>query len=139
MKSSYQFSSPSLAVPLPARLLRASYCYSRFAVLSRDGDALVVGAPDNDDFCESCGHVRVLTLNLTESSLGEGGIVAADADVWIPVGSSLGTNQTDGGKYGSAVAVSSNGTRVVGSAPFTTFNGFVSNVGQVHVFDLDEQ
>ena len=39
--------------------------------------------------------------------------------------------------FGLAVALSSNGTRVVGSAPFTTFNGFVSSVGQVHIFDLD--
>jgi hypothetical protein len=110
--------------------------------LSADGNVLVVGAPDNDDYCENCGHVRVFANNQTStSSVGgnPGGEGEGDDVVWIPVGTSLGTNETDGGKYGTAVAVSSNGTRVVGSAPFTTFNGFVSSVGQIHVFDLDDR
>ena len=107
--------------------------------LSNEGDILVVGAPDDDYFCENCGHIRVFAQNLTESSPGKDGSSGVDFDLWNPVGSPLGTNETDGGKYGSAVAISSNGTRVVGSAPFTTFNSFVSSVGQVHVFDFDEE
>jgi uncharacterized membrane protein len=88
--------------------------------LSFTGDVLAVGGPKNQNFCDNCGHVKVFQHQ-------EG--------TWIQMGSELGMPETDGGQYGSAVALNSNGTRLVGAAPSTTFDGFKSKVGQVVVFD----
>lgn len=88
--------------------------------LSYDGDTVAIGAPGNGDFCDDCGHIEVFR-NV------EG--------TWNSSGSALGKSGIDSGQFGYAVALSATGNRLVGAAPFTTFNGFVSKVGQVLVFD----
>jgi len=88
--------------------------------LSHDGDTIAIGGPENGNFCDDCGHIKVFR--------NTGG-------TWDSNGSALGKSGIDGGQFGYAVALSASGNRLVGAAPFTTFNGFVSKVGQVLVFD----
>ncbi len=88
--------------------------------LSFTGDVLAVGGPQNNNFCENCGHVQVF-----QNQKGN----------WSRIGSELGNGEMDGGQYGSSVALSWNGTRLVGGAPSTTHNGYLSKIGQVVVFD----
>ena len=88
--------------------------------LSYDGDIVAIGGPEHESFCDNCGHIQV--FHNTEGT-------------WNSTGSALGKSEIDGGQFGYAVALSATGSRLVGAAPFTTFNGFVSKVGQVLVFD----
>ena len=88
--------------------------------LSHDGDTVAIGGPDNGYFCDDCGHVKVFR--------NTGG-------TWNSSGSALGKSGIEKGQFGYDVALSATGNRLVGAAPFTTFNGFVSKVGQVFVFD----
>ena len=88
--------------------------------LSHDGNTLAISGPQNRNFCDYCGHIKVYrNTNGT----------------WDIIGSELGLTGIDGGKFGSALALSASGSRLVGGAPSTIFNGFVSQVGQVVVFD----
>ncbi|KAG7353020.1 CHU large protein [Nitzschia inconspicua] len=96
--------------------------YGSSISMSSTGDVLAIGGPENHDFCRSCGHIQVFRY--------------LDED-WKRMGTALGKNESDGGQFGFALALTSNGTRIVGAAPFTTFDGFVSKVGQVLVFDVD--
>ena len=89
--------------------------------LSHDGDTIAIGGPKNRYFCDDCGHVKVFR------NMGGG--------TWNSSGSALGKSGIDSGEFGYDVALSATGNRLVGAAPFTTFNGFVSKVGQVLVFD----
>ena len=88
--------------------------------LSYDGTTIAIGGPENGNFCDNCGHIQVF-----QNSEG----------TWNNTGSELGKSGIDGGQFGYDVALSESGDRIVGAAPFTTFNGFVSKVGQVLVFD----
>lgn len=88
--------------------------------LSHDGNTVAIGGPKNGNFCDRCGHVKMFRKT---------------GESWFGVGSALGKTGIGSGEFGQAVALSSTGNRVVGAAPFTTFNGFLSKVGQVHVFD----
>ncbi|KAG7367054.1 CHU large protein [Nitzschia inconspicua] len=96
--------------------------YGSSISMSSTGDVLAIGGPENHDFCRSCGHIQVFRY--------------LDED-WKRMGTALGKNESDGGQFGFALALSPNGTRIVGAAPFTTFDGFVSKVGQVLAFDVD--
>ena len=91
--------------------------------LSSAGLTLAIGGPEHNLLGENGGHVQVLKF---------------DGSEWIQIGSDLGQFDPDksGGQYGFSVALSSNGTRVAGGAPYFNFNGFVSHVGQVIVFDV---
>lgn len=91
--------------------------------LSYNGTVIAIGGPGNTDFCGGCGHVQVFEF------LEEG---------WKRIGSELGKQGIDGGQFGYDVALSESGTRLAGAAPYTTFNGFVSKVGQVLVFDSEK-
>jgi hypothetical protein len=88
--------------------------------LSFNGEVLAVGGPQNNNFCDSCGNIQVF-----QNQQGN----------WSRIGSELGNGEMDGGQYGSSIALSYNGTRLIGGAPSTTYNGYISKVGQVIVFD----
>jgi hypothetical protein len=88
--------------------------------LSSDGNVLAGGGPENDAFGENCGHVQVMKL---------------DGDSWEPIGSVLGSTETAGGQFGFAVTLSADASRLASAAPFTNFDGFISDVGQVWVYD----
>jgi hypothetical protein len=98
--------------------------YGSSVDFSSSGDILAIGGPENQNFCNNCGHIQVFQY-------GE--------DKWNRIGSELGKEDIDGGQYGYAVALSADGSRLAGAAPFTTFDGFVSKVGQVIVFDAEEE
>ena len=88
--------------------------------LSHSGNTVAIGGPVSEKFCDECGHIKVFqNMGMT----------------WNSTGSELGNSEIDGGQFGYAVALSKTGKRVVGAAPFTTFNGRISKVGQVFVFD----
>lgn len=88
--------------------------------LSQEGDIIAIGGPENDYFCDDCGHVKIF------QNRGEG---------WESTGSAVGGSGIDKGQFGYAVALSATGDRVVGGAPSTTFDGRYSDIGQVLVFD----
>jgi hypothetical protein len=98
--------------------------YGSSVDMSSTGDVLAIGGPGNQDFCENCGHIQVFR--------------SVEGD-WKRIGSEIGKDESDGGQLGFSLALSSTGTRVVGAAPFTTFDGFVSKVGQVTAFDVADE
>jgi hypothetical protein len=91
--------------------------------LSSAGDILAIGGPENNLLGENSGHVQVLEFNGSE---------------WIQIGSDLGQfdGKKSGGQYGFSVALSSDGTIVAGGAPYFNFNGILSRVGQVLVYEV---
>ena len=89
--------------------------------LSNDGSTIAIGGPENGNFCDNCGHIKVFSND--------------DGESWNSVGTALGKTDIDNGQFGYAVALSATGDRVVGAAPFTKFDGFFSKVGEVLVFD----
>eukprot|EP00536_Pseudo-nitzschia_multiseries_P019365 jgi/Psemu1/60314/gm1.60314_g len=102
--------------------------------LSYDGGTVAIGGPDNGDFCDNCGHIRVFQFQFQNKNKNTN-TNEEQQGTWNNTGSELGISDFDGGQFGYDVALSESGERLVGAAPFTTFNGFVSKVGQVHVFD----
>jgi hypothetical protein len=94
--------------------------FGRSIALSSGGDIMAVGASDNQNFCDNCGHIQVFQKQ---------------EDIWNRIGSQLGTNETDGGQLGFSVAISSDGSQVVGGAPSSKYDGFRTNVGHVFVFE----
>ncbi len=95
--------------------------------LSSDGSTIAIGGPENGNFCNSCGQVKIFQMTTSTKS--------NDELVWESVGSALGKLEIDNGQFGYAVALSETGKRLVSGAPFTKFDGFYSKVGQVLVFD----
>jgi len=93
--------------------------------LSQDGKTLAVGAPRNDEFAESSGHVQIFELEEATNS-------------WTRRGSTIGGSFEGRDLFGWSVALSANGSRVVGGAPFYTFDGRVNDVGSVKVYDALE-
>jgi len=108
--------------------------------LSRDGDTIAIGGPQNDSFCSGCGYAWVFRFRTTTTTTTteEGEVSSSSSSSWESVGSSLGTSGIDRGEFGSALALSANGNRLVVTAPSSIFNGFLSEVGQVFVFDKIE-
>ena len=94
--------------------------------LSSDGKTLGAGGPRNDDFAESSGHIQVFKLDETASS-------------WARRGSDIGGSYDGRDLFGWSVALSSDGSRVAGSAPFHTFDGRVNDVGVVRIYDASEE
>jgi hypothetical protein len=93
--------------------------------LSSVGDILAIGGPDNDAFGEGSGHVKVLKF---------------DGSSWNLIGSELGESAIEGGQFGFSIALSANTSRLACAAPFTIFDGFRNDVGEVHVYDaIDEE
>ena len=91
--------------------------------LSSDGNTVAIGGPDNDAFGENAGHVKVMTF---------------DGMVWSPVGSELG-EPVVGGQLGFSIALTANGTRIACAAPFAIFDGFRNDVGQVIVYEANDE
>ena len=98
--------------------------FGRSISLSSDGSTIAIGGPENDNFCDMCGQVKVFQMTTSN-----------DTFVWENVGSALGKLDIDNGQFGFAVALSETGRRVVSGAPFTKFDGLYSKVGEVLVFD----
>ena len=97
--------------------------------LSSDGRWLVVGAEANDGNGTSSGHARV--FELVGNSTGSG----AASWSWVQRGSDI-DGEVAGDNSGSAVAISSDGSRVViGARTADGVNG--TNSGHVRVFDWD--
>jgi hypothetical protein len=94
--------------------------------LSSDGKKCAIGGPENDAFGGSnSGHVRVVEQN-------------AGGTAWTAIGSELGEAEIIGGQFGTSVALSAIGSRVVAGAPLSTFDGFRSEVGRVVIYDTVE-
>ncbi|NBS29748.1 MAG: hypothetical protein EBS76_04365 [Actinobacteria bacterium] len=97
--------------------------------LSSDGRRLVVGANGNDGNGIDSGHVRV--FEWVGTSVGGGPISWS----WVQIGTDI-DGEVAGDKSGSAVAISSDGSRVVVGAP--TADGVSgTESGHVRVFDWD--
>ena len=89
----------------------------RSVALSSDGTRLAVGAYENDGTGSYAGHVRVFDLG--------GG-------AWTQVGGDI-DGEAAGDRFGSSVALSSDGSRLAVGGPFNDGNG--SSAGHVRVFD----
>ena len=92
--------------------------------LSKTGNIVAIGGPENDDFGIGSGHVQVMEF---------------DGSKWNIIGSDLGQSGIDGGQFGFSVALSANASRVACAAPFTIFDGFRNDIGQVLVYDVIEE
>jgi hypothetical protein len=86
--------------------------------LSDDGNTLAIGAPQARD---KRGRVKVLEY---------------DGSSWTPHGSSIFGEPGD--DFGSSVALSSDGKRVLGGAPSATFDGSIAQAGMARVYDRME-
>jgi hypothetical protein len=87
--------------------------------LSADGTVLIVGALGNDDAGDRAGHARVFER---------------DGDGWVQVGADLDGEAADD-RFGGAVAISDDGTRVAVGSYLNDGGGNAS--GHVRVFDRD--
>ena len=85
--------------------------------MSNDGSVLAIGAPLSDS---NRGRVQVLKYDSTVPS-------------WTTQGSYIYGDPGD--EFGSAVAVSSDGMRVLGGAPAATYDGSVAQAGTARVYD----
>ena len=91
--------------------------------LSADGTVLAIGGPQNAKFGDRAGIISVYNYDPSNG-------------LWKQKGSSLGSpNVTD---FGTSIALSNDGQRVVGGAPTTTFDGTIARAGSVLVFDSDD-
>jgi hypothetical protein len=90
--------------------------------LSEAGGVVAIGGPENDNFGENSGHVKLFEF---------------DGSKWVQLGSEIGTPMTEGGQFGFAVAISADAGKVAGASPFANFDGFKNDVGEVWVFDAD--
>jgi hypothetical protein len=88
--------------------------------LSETGDVVAIGGPENDNFGENSGQVKLFKF---------------DGLKWAQLGSEVGTPMTEGGQFGFALAMSADAGKFAGASPFANFDGFVNDVGQVWVFD----
>eukprot|EP00429_Kryptoperidinium_foliaceum_P001098 CAMPEP_0176009584 /NCGR_PEP_ID=MMETSP0120_2-20121206/4325_1 /TAXON_ID=160619 /ORGANISM="Kryptoperidinium foliaceum, Strain CCMP 1326" /LENGTH=1201 /DNA_ID=CAMNT_0017342383 /DNA_START=229 /DNA_END=3834 /DNA_ORIENTATION=- len=86
--------------------------------LSVDGDVLAVGSPENDTFGPNAGFVKTMYF---------------DGKAWTQIGSVLGQSESMGGLFGSSIAQSADGSRIVAGAPEVTYDGKVSKAGRVWV------
>ncbi|CAB9514179.1 Inherit from bactNOG: outer membrane autotransporter barrel [Seminavis robusta] len=93
--------------------------------LSADGHVVAAGGPRNDEFSESAGHIQVFEMR---PDTGE--------STWVRRGGNIGGSYDGRDLFGWSVALNSNGTRVAGGAPFSTFDGILSDVGTVRVYDV---
>lgn len=84
--------------------------------LSNDGNVVAIGAPGNDGNGADSGHVRVYAYN------GTG---------WVQRGSDI-NGETAGDNFGSSVALSPDGSKLVVGAIYN--DGSASNAGHVRVF-----
>lgn len=91
--------------------------------LSEDGRVLAAGGPRNDEFSESSGHIQVFELDEVSSS-------------WVRRGGNIGGSYAGRDLFGWSLALSSDGTRVAGGAPFSTFDGRLNDVGTVRIYDV---
>lgn len=88
--------------------------------LSIAGDTLAIGSPENDTFGKNAGFVKIMRY---------------DGSSWTQVGSKLGRLDSEGGLFGQSIALSSDGSHVVGGAPALTYDGKLSKVGRVWVYE----
>jgi hypothetical protein len=88
--------------------------------LSAAGDTLAIGSPENDEFGTNAGFVKIMRY---------------DGSSWVQVGSKLGRPDSEGGLFGSSIALSSDGKQLVGGAPELTYDGKLSKVGRAWVYE----
>ena len=86
-----------------------------------NGDYLAIGSPGSNVFGEASGYIQVW---------------AFDGTVWVQEGSRIGG--TVHSEYGSSLAISEDGTRVVGGAPQAEYDGSITAAGHFKVYDRDE-
>lgn len=91
--------------------------------LSPDGTKLVVGAKKYDGFAQNTGHVKVYNWN---------------GSSWVLMGSEIQitTGALANDNFGSSVAISNSGNRVVVGATLAD-NGTTTNCGQVRVYNYN--
>lgn len=92
--------------------------------LSSDGNILAIGAPQNSEFGDGSGMVKVMKYDIRSST-------------WIQQGTHIGGSSPDA-DFGLSVAVSADGSRVVAGAPKALFNGALTEAGSARVYDRDE-
>ena len=98
--------------------------------LSEDGKVVAAGGPRNDEFSESSGQIQVFELN---EANGE------SSASWVRRGGNIGGSYAGRDLFGWSVALSADGNRVAGGAPFSPFDGRLNDVGTVRVYDVDSQ
>jgi hypothetical protein len=91
--------------------------------LSKDGNVLAIGIPQNNEFGNGSGSVQVWKYY-------------DDQKAWKQEGTNIGGSE--GSAFGSAVALSADGFRVGVGSPLATFDGSVANVGSTIVYDRVE-
>ena len=89
--------------------------------ITPDGNTLAIGGPANSVFGENSGHIQVWSY---------------DGFAWYLQGSSIGGDAN--AAYGSSVAVTSDGQRVVGGAPQAAYDSSIPENGYFRVYDRDE-
>jgi hypothetical protein len=92
--------------------------------LSSDGSILAIGAPQNSEFGDGSGMVRVLKYDVRSFT-------------WIQQGTDIGGSSPDV-NLGVWVDLSADGSRVVAGAPKALFNGALTEAGSALVYDRDE-
>jgi hypothetical protein len=92
--------------------------------LSSDGTVLAIGGPQSTMFGDKAGTISVYKYD-------------ADRGTWKQRGSAIGNSNVT--EFGTSIALSDDGQRVVGGAPTTTFDSRIARAGSVLVFDSNEK
>jgi hypothetical protein len=92
--------------------------------LSSDGNILAIGAPQNSEYGEGSGMVKILEYDVRSST-------------WIQQGTNIGGLSPDV-NFGVRVALSADGSRVVAGAPKALFNGALTEAGSALAYDRSE-
>lgn len=123
--SVYDFTPDDQDWQLVGQPIDGSSQFDRFGSsvsLSQNGTTMAIGSPESDLFGEDAGTVRVVEYLEND---------------WEPSGSVLGRDGSDGGLYGFSVDISGNGEKVVAGAPQLTYDGKLSKIGEVWVFEQE--
>jgi len=120
----YQWDSPSLSWVQMGSYLDGEGTRDQFGwdvSLSSDGTILAAAGRHNDEFANNAGHVRIFKWD--SSSLN-----------WSQMGEDIdGINS--GNKFGNALSLNSDGTKIVVGAPFANPNGNDSGRAKVYQWD----
>jgi hypothetical protein len=92
--------------------------------LSSDGNILAIGAPQNSEYGDGSGMVKVLQYDVPSST-------------WIQQGTNIEGSSPEA-NFGLSVALSATGSRLVAGAPNALFNGTLTEAGSALVYDRDE-
>jgi hypothetical protein len=92
--------------------------------LSSGGNILAIGAPQNSEYGDGSGMVKILEYDIQSST-------------WIQQGTNIGGSSPDA-NFGVRVALSADGSRVLAGAPKALFNGALTEAGSALVYDRNE-